>query len=402
VNRAARIARCLEPQERFEAIRRDAERKHGRALADLSYANAADGPASAVKEALRGALEAARPADLQYTPYGGATLTRREIARALERSHGLPFHYRDVILTPGAMAALNVAFRVAQAEHEDAEAVVVTPCWIDYPLYLAHLGIAARLVPSRPSLRLDLDAIRAALGPRTRMVVLSQPSNPSGVLYRRDELDALARLLDDAPTRPLLISDECHRDVVFDRGAFVSPACAYDRSLVIYSFGKSLFMQGQRIGYVAVSPRMAEREGVARELERACRYMGFCTPTALMQMAVRRLLRLPIDLAPIDRRRRLVCDALRAMGYETTPNEATFFVYPRVPADGSTGARSDAASGDADDMAFCARLADEGVLAMPAAVFHHRGHFRLSLTASDATIDRALPALARATRAAKR
>jgi aspartate aminotransferase len=383
VNRAACIARCLEPQERFEALRRDAERRHGRTLADLSYANAVDGPTSAVKEALREALEAVRATDLQYTPYGGSTLTRREVARALGRSHDLPFHYRDVILTPGAMAALNVAFRVAQAGDEGAEALVVTPCWIDYPLYLAHLGIEAKLVPSPPSLRLPLDAIRAALGPRTRMVVLAQPSNPTGILHRRDELDALARLLDEAPGRPMLISDECHRDVVFGDARFVSPAAAYDRTLVVYSFGKSLFMQGQRIGYVAVSPRMPEREAMARELERACRYMGFCTPTALMQTAIRRLLRLPVDVAPIARRRGVLLDALRAMGYEVPAGEATFFVYPRIP------------SGE-DDFAFCGRLAEEGVLAMPAAVFHHRGHFRLSLTASDGTIDRALPVLARA------
>ncbi len=383
MNRATRIARCLEPQERFEAIRRDAERRHGRALADLSYANASDGPTSAVKDALRDALEAARATDLQYTPYGGSTLTRREVARALERRLGLPFHYGDVILTPGAMAALNVAFRVAQASDEGAEAVVVTPCWIDYPLYLAHLGIEAKLVPCASSLRLPLDAIGAALGPRTRMVVIAQPSNPSGILHRRSELEALAHLLDDTPSRPVLISDECHRDVVFDEAPFVSPAAVYDRTLVVYSFGKSLFMQGQRIGYVAVSPRMPGREAFARELERACRYMGFCTPTALMQTAVRRLLRLPLDFEPIARRRRVLLDALAAMGYELPASEATFFLYPRIP------------SGE-DDVAFCARLAEEGALAMPAAVFHHHGHFRLSLTASDGTIDRALPVLARA------
>jgi aspartate aminotransferase len=383
VSRAAHIARCLEPQERFEAMRREAERRHGRALADLSYANAADGPTSAVKDAMRQALDATRPGDLQYTPYGGATLTRREVARALERSHALPFHYRDIILTPGAMAALNVAFRVAAAGDEQAEALVVTPCWIDYPLYLAHLGIKARLVPSLPSLRLDIEAIGAALSPHTRMVVLSQPSNPSGIVHRRAELEALGRLLDHTPTRPVLISDECHRDVVFGDAQFFSPAASYDRTLIIYSFGKSLFLQGQRIGYVAVSPRLPGREEVARELERACRYMGFCTPTALMQTAVRRLLRLPLDLSLLTERRRSFLEALESMGYELPPAEATFFVYPRVP------------SGD-DDVGFCARLAEDGLIAMPAAIFHHRGHFRLSLTANDATIDRALPVLARA------
>jgi aspartate aminotransferase len=162
--------------------------------------------------------------------------------------------------------------------------------------------------------------------------------------------------------------------------ALTSPLELYDETCVVYSFGKSLLMQGQRIGYIAVSPRITGGRAVSDLLERICRMMGFCTPTALMQLAVRKLLeRTPPHLATIEWRRQWVVTALREAGYDLVPPEATFFVYPRSP--------------DPDDFDFAARLTARGVLVLPSSVFHHPGHFRISLTATDEMLGEALRAL---------
>lgn len=376
---AAELDRLLSLQERFEQLRRDTLLRKGRGLCDLAYANAYDGPDPAVLTAIREALDGDRGLDLQYTPYGGATITRRLVAQQLSSRYGRAFHYRDVILTPGAMAALNILFRAVRPEGPDAgEVVIVTPCWMDYPLYLVQLGLRPVLVPVDPrTLRLDLERLRAAIGPATRAVVLSQPANPTGVVYTREELGALADLLRERDPRPLLISDECHREIRGAGVAVTSPMELYDETCVVYSFGKSLLMQGQRIGYIAVSPRIAGGRAVAELLERTCRMMGFCTPTALMQLAVRKLLdRTPPQLAAIERRRARTVDALRDAGYELVPPEATFFVYPRSP--------------DPDDFEHAARLAARGLLVLPSSLFHHPGHFRISLTATDEMLEAAL------------
>jgi aspartate aminotransferase len=179
------LDRLLALQERFDRLRRDTALRSGRALCDLAYANPYDGPDPAVVAALRDALDSDRALDLQYTPYGGATVTRRLVAQGLSDQYGHRFHFRDVILTPGAMAALNILFRAVRAER-GGEVVVITPCWMDYPLYLVELGLRPVLVPVAPhTLRLDLERLRAALGPATRAVVLSQPANPTGVIYSR-------------------------------------------------------------------------------------------------------------------------------------------------------------------------------------------------------------------------
>lgn len=385
---SAELDRLLRTQERFEELRRDALLQKGPALSDVGYANAYDGPDPAVREAIRDALDSARAADLQYTPYGGATITRRLIANRLSRIYGLRFHYRDVICTPGAMAALNILFRAARADSGDGEVVVITPCWMDYPLYLVQLGLRPVFVPvDTRTLRLDLDRLRSALGPRTRAVVLSQPANPTGIVYSREELGEMAAILRAHDPPPLLISDECHREVRDDNVALSSPMELYDDTCVVYSFGKSLLIQGQRIGYIAVSPRISGGRAVAELLERICRMMGFCAPTALMQLGVRRLLdRGAFGLATIERRRARAVSALQRAGYGLVPPQATFFVYPRAP--------------DPDDFGFTARAAERGALVLPSALFHHAGHFRISLTATDATLDAALRTLGEVARRA--
>lgn len=375
------LERLLAAQDEVDRLRHHALRRGGRAFVDLGYANSYDGPSADTLAALRRALDAApEPLGLQYTPYGGATVPRRLVAEALRASHAAPFRLEDVVLTPGAMAALNVVFRSLKTASGGDEVVVVTPCWLDYPAYLQNLGLCAKLVPvRRDTLRLDLEALAAALSPNTRALVLSQPANPSGLLYDAEELAALARLLQALAAPPLLISDECHRDIVFSPHSFVSPLAVYDTCCVVYSFGKKLALQGQRLGYVAVSPRHPAREATASLLARLTRVMGFCTPTALMQLAIGELLRVPAPVATVERRRGRALAALAEAGYDVIPSQASFFLYPRTPG--------------GDDLGFCRQLAERGVIVLPAGVFHHTGHFRLSLTVTDEMLERGLSVL---------
>ena len=378
--RDAAIARWLAPQERFETLRSETQLRAGRDLCDLAYANPHDGPLPEVRDALHSAIDRRRALDLQYTPYGGATIPRRLVAQSLRASHGETFRWRHVVLTPGAMAGLNLLFRAVRTGGRD-EVIVPVPCWLDYPLYLENLGFTPRLVPlDRKRFDLDVGAIADALGSRTRAIVLSQPGNPTGRLYSSDQLGELAVLLERHRTQPLLISDECHRAVRFDSAPFESPLHHYDRTCVVYSYGKSLSVQGQRIGYVAVSPRMEDSLGFASKLERLCRTMGFCTPTSLMQTALPALMKIQPDWAPIAARRQRVLQALESTGPEVIPSDASFFLYCR--------------SGTEDDFAFAEALAARDVLVLPSAVFHDVGHFRISLTCSDDMLDRALPAIA--------
>ena len=377
----ADLVSLLEPLERFEQIRRRASR-FGNRLADLSYANPYPGAQEGARAAIAEALEQERLLDLQYSPFGGQTLARRAVAEALEESHGLSFTFRDVVLTSGAMAALHVALRTAAGSGD--EVVIPVPCWLDYPLYARHIGLRVKLVELEPpDFALDHEPLADALTERTCAVLISHPANPTGRSYRAHELSALSTALAAAESelgcRPTLIADETHRDFVGTNG-YLSAASFVDRTVVVYSFGKYHFMQGQRLGYAAVSPRHPDREQASAEMVRWTRITGLCTPTALMQRVVGRLLSLRYDQSWLDQWRQRFLDELDQAGYVVVSPDGTLFLYVRTPE-------------AADDFSFIENLASRGVLALPAPVFNHSGYFRLSLTGSEAMLERGLSAL---------
>ena len=374
----------LQPLERFESIRRRVVRLGDR-LCDLSYANPYGGAEQQVRAAIRSALDDERLLDLQYAPFGGQTLARRAVADALRASHRLPFTFSDVILTPGAMSALHLA--LLASGRADGEVIIPFPCWLDYPLYARANGLRPVPVPMAPdTLELDVAAVADAVSDRTCAVLLSHPANPTGRNYRPAQLSALAEALRDAEDRQgceiTLIADETHRDFT-DAGTYHSAAGFWERTLVIYSFGKYHFIQGQRLGYVAVSPRHPARKETGAELARWTRITGVATPTALMQRAVPRLLALEHDQTWLPKWRRRLVDQLIEDGYSVVEPDATLFIYVRTPA------------GYEDDFDFVSELASEAVLVLPAPVFHHTGYFRLSLTGSEEMLETALPILKR-------
>jgi aspartate aminotransferase len=380
---AAELQELLHPLERFESIRRRAVRLGDR-LCDLSYANPYGGAQQAARAAIRSALDDERRLDLQYSPFGGQTLVRRAVADALRASHRLPFRFDDVVLTPGAMSALHLALRAAG--RPAGEVIVPVPCWLDYPLYVRAVGLHPVLVPLTPGeFELDVAAVAGAVTERTCAVLLSHPANPTGRNYAATQLADLAQAIGRAEARSgaevTLIADETHRDFT-EAGQYQSAAAFWERTVVVYSFGKYHFMQGQRLGYAATSPRHPARAALSAELARWTRITGVATPTALMQRAVPRLLALRYDQAWLAHWRQRVVRQLTGDGYSVVEPDATLFVYVQTP-DGR------------DDFDFIAELASEGVLALPAPVFHHTGYFRLSLTGSEEMLEAALPILKR-------
>ena len=377
------LERLLEPLEHFEAIRRRMVRKGDR-LVDLSYANPYGGVQEAARAAIRKALEEDRTLSLQYSPFGGQTLSRRAVADALRRSHNLNFAFDDVTLTPGAMGAIQLALHTVA--RPGGEVIVPIPCWLDYPLYCRYLGLKPILVPLAPErFGLDTEAIAAALSKQTCAVLLSHPANPTGRAYGVAALAELGEALREAESRlgsqVTLIADETHRDFT-PPGAYTSATDAFERLLIVYSFGKYHFMQGQRLGYIAVSPRHPERSQIGAELVRWTRVTGLATPTAVMQRALPDLLALRHDGDWLVRWRARFVQELADRGYRVVRPDATLFVYVGTP----PGYK---------DFEFVEQLAREGVLALPGPVFHHSSFFRLSLTGSEEMLERALPALLR-------
>ena len=378
----------LRPLEDFALLHAQTIRRLGARAIDLSYPNPRACRDARAYELLSEAAAQAEISDLQYTPFGGLTQARRNIAGALARRFGLPFRFTDIILTPGAAAALRVAFQTIFQPGD--QVILIAPCWMDYPVYLQSLGIAATVVPSGPGKHLDRAAVEEAWTPATRGIVISQPACPTGVVYTERELRALGALLDGMAGRygrpPVLISDEVHRDTVWTGASFTTPLSVYPESLSVYSFGKAWSMQGQRTGYIALSPEMIRRQPLAAALERMMRITGHCAPTALMQRVASCLASLTPDTDGLTSLQQHARTQLAAAGFDVVPADATSFVYVREP--------------DGNNPGLAALAARQGVLVMPSGIFHEQGYFRIALNVGHPELSEAAARLAAARRRA--
>jgi aspartate aminotransferase len=312
---------------------------------------------------------------------------RAAVAEGLRAWRGLPFEPEDIALTPGAFGALATAFH-ALLDPGD-EVVFSVPPWFLYEAML--LGRDA--VPVKVRVRaedsdLDLDAMAAAIGPRTRAVIVNSPNNPTGRIYPPETLRALAELLtaeSERYGRPIwLISDEPYARLVFSDATLVSPSAFYPYTLISYSYAKVLLTPGQRIGWLALSPSIPDREPLRQAIELAQFSGGWLFPNAVMQYAVADLERLSasFDMSRLQSKRDHLVSELRRAGYELRAPEGTFYLWVRSP--------------DPDDVGFCGRLADQNVLVLPGTACEVPGYFRISLTGTEDMIDRALPIFAAA------
>lgn len=307
------------------------------------------------------------------------------VAAVLRERRGEPFEAEYIAMTTGAFAGLAVC--LAAITNPGDEVIYSKPPWFFYESLILNYSAKPVAVDVRPdSFDLDLDAIAAAITPRTRAILVNSPNNPTGRIYPPETLQRLAEILTEASARfgrtIYLLSDEAYHRLVFDNRKFYSPASYYPNTFIVYTYGKTLLTPGQRVGYIALPPTMPHRQELRLAITGAQAVTGYAFPNAILQYAVPELEKMSIDVASLQRRRDHMVAALWAQGYEVKSPEGTFYLLVRSPLE--------------DDMAFVRGLMAHKVLCLPGTVFSMPGYFRISLTANDAMVERAIPIFAEA------
>jgi aspartate aminotransferase len=364
-------------------------RRHAEAnVSDFAVGNPHEMPLPAFSEALQRWAEPQHKDWFAYTDNEEAA--RAAVVAALRERRGVDYDPRDIHLTNGAFAALAVALKALVDPGE--EVIFISPPWFFYEAMIADSGA----VPVRVKVRandfdLDLEAIAAAITPRTRAILVNSPNNPTGKIYPPETLAALGRLLTAASEqhgRPIyLFSDEAYSRILFDGVEFPSPTRYYPASVMLYTYGKTLLTPGQRMGYLALGPAFPGREPLREAIFVAQLLAGYAFPNALLQHALPDLETLSIDLEHLQRKRDRMVSELRRMGYELHVPAGTFYLLPRSPL--------------ADDWAFTELLTEYDVFVLPGTVVEMPGYFRISLTANDEMIERGLPGFEAALRRVK-
>jgi aspartate aminotransferase len=352
-------------------------------VCDFAFGNPHDMPLPLYVEALQKAII---PQNKDWFAYKQSEAEAQVVVSAsLSERLGHPFAAEDICLTNGAFAGLNIAIKTIINAGD--EVIFITPNWFFYESMIISAGGKAVKVGIDPvSFDLDLAAIQAALSPRTRAIIINSPHNPTGKIYGRDTLMALAHILEEASRQNgrtiYLISDEAYNQIIFDNNTFISPATIYPHTFLVYTFGKVHLTPGQRIGYIALPSQMPNREEIRQALTLMQVFSGWSFPNALLQHALADLVTLSIDIAQLQARRDRFQQVLSEIGYETNDPEGTFYLLIKSPL--------------ADDWEFTEQLAQHDVFILPGVTFGLPGYCRISLTGNDDMVERSLPKFAAA------
>jgi aspartate aminotransferase len=346
---------------------------------DFSIGNPDVEPPEPLIAALRRVVAENRPRSHGYMPNAGFPEVRATIARQLAARSGVPFTGDDVLMTTGAAGAINIVLK--SILDPDDEVILLSPYFPEYRFYVENHGGRVVAVETDDNFQPDIPRIAAAITPRTKALILNSPNNPTGRIYDTAVLRELNTLIRD----PLLvISDEPYRPLVYDGLKPPETLALISRSVLAWSYSKAMAIAGERIGFLAIPPHLAE----AVELRNACtfaiRILGYINATALWQLTVAQAPDATIDVSQFQAKRDLLCDALNRMGYDAPRPQGSFYVFPKTPIP--------------DDLQFIRLLQEEGILAVPGAGFGRGGYMRLSLTIPQLDIQRSLPGFERALR----
>jgi aspartate aminotransferase len=223
---------------------------------------------------------------------------------------------------------------------------------------------------------------------KTKAIIINSPNNPTGQIYAKESLVELGKMLGAAGRKfsstIFLIADEPYRKILYDNNIVPSIMRVYDNSIVVSSYSKDLSLPGERIGYIALHPEIAEKASLTEALTLANRILGFVNAPALMQRVVAELQGASVDNTIYARRREKFCNILAEAGYEFLPPKGAFYIFPKSPM--------------ADDAEFVGRLQEQKILAVPGKGFGTPGYFRLAFCVDDAVIARSVEGFKKAIR----
>ena len=296
----------------------------------------------------------------QYAPMTGLPALRQQVAAKISRSYGVTVDAdAEVTITPGATQAIFCAIQAVI--HPGDEVIVFDPCYDSYEPSVELAGGRCVHVPlALDDFSIDWQKLSEAIGPRTRMIILNSPHNPSGALISRGELDQLAKLIEHRDI--YLISDEVYEHLVFDGVPHVSVLShpeLYHRAFVVSSFGKTYHVTGWKTGYV-VAPA-----ALSAELRKVHQYVSFCGVTPLQFALADFMAEHPEHVEELpafyQAKRDLFCDLLAPSRFSFTRVAGTYFQlvdYSQIRP-------------DLDDVAMSLWMTREhGVATIPVSVFY--------------------------------
>lgn len=319
-----------------------------------------------------------------YMNNAGFPQVRKTIADNLNMRYGTAFTENNLIMTVGAGSALNVCLKTLVNPGE--EVIVFAPYFLEYGAYVRNYdGVLVEVAPDTDTFQLNLSDFEKKLSEKTKAVIINNPHNPTGVVYREETIRELAEILKEKQKEYghaiYLLSDEPYRELAFDGAVVPFVTKYYDNTMVVYSYSKSLSLPGERIGYVVIPDEVEDSADTIAAATIANRISGCVNAPSLIQLAVARCADAEVDLGYYDRNRRTLYEGLTKLGFTCVKPEGAFYLWLKSP--------------EEDERQFVEKAKKYNILMVPGRSFACPGYVRLAYCVSYEKIVKALPEFAK-------
>ena len=349
---------------------------------DFSIGNPSVSPPKEIEEAICDLVKNENPVLLHgYTSAQGDLGTREAIANDINARFGTSLTPNSIYMTCGAAASLTISLRAIINSGE--ECVVFAPFFTEYRVFIENAG--GKVVVSKPqekTFQIDVADFESKINENTKAVIMNSPNNPSGVVYSEQTISAVCEILKRKEKEYghtiYLIADEPYRELVFDGVPVPYIMNYYDDTIVCYSYSKALSLPGERIGYIAVSPKMQDSVNVYLAICGAGRSLGYVCAPSLFQQVIKKTIGAKVDVNVYKENRDILYGALTEYGYECVQPDGAFYLFVKALED--------------DAYKFFERAKAKEILVVPCDDFGVSGYVRIAYCVDKQRIVNALPA----------
>lgn len=312
-----------------------------------------------------------------YTEAAGNLHVRAEIIKNLNERYGCNERKEYLYLTTGASTSLSIALHALMNKQD--EVIVFAPYFPEYKVFIETSGGIAKIIQTKEEDGFvpNLEEVKHCITPKTKMIIINSPNNPTGVVYSKEFLQSLCVLLEKKQNEYghaiYLLSDEPYRELIYSKKKYPFVTNFYANSLVAYSYSKSLSLPGERIGYLLVSNRCADKDLIFQAIKGAGRALGFICAPSLFQYLLPNCLNVTADFSIYDQNRRKLLQILKRHGFICAAKpEGAFYLFVK--------------SLEADAIHFCEIAKKFNLFLVPSDSFGMPGFVRISYCVSYETI----------------
>ncbi len=347
---------------------------------DFSLGNPSVEPPKCVTDALIDLLQSESATALHgYTSAQGDAFVRKKIADKINQDFNVDICADNIYMTCGAAASLSICLKAIINWGE--ECIVFAPFFTEYRVFVENAG--GKLIVSDPDLKtlqVDLSDFENKINQNTKAIILNSPNNPSGVVYSEDIIKGICDILDKKQKeyghQIYIISDEPYRELVYSDIKVPYLMNYYNNTFICYSYSKSLSLPGERIGYIAVNPKMDNSQKLYFAVCGAGRSLGYVCAPSLFQKVIARCIDAKVNIDAYKINRDLLYNNLIKYGFTCVKPDGAFYLFVKSP--------------DGDAYSFYEKAKAHEILVVPCNDFGIKGYIRIAYCVDKKKIENSL------------